>query len=1504
MTMVPGSAQNLVTPTLHRRAAPRFLPATCLAVWKAVRGLDGYVHEAASLCAHTGYELPKKALKSGITTVEMILTDKQVSLFFPDPIYRIQQLGKAKLYDRVRPIMAYIIAFIISLLYFQHNFVPVTTWWDYALAVLPVLWQLALVVFRTMTASLFFFYAICFYMWWGLMKTMIPILANLEGAGPVFVSGTVSVFEWVQAFVGLWISTTQSLICAQFYHGWLCPATPPSIIGRIVDWFVCVLCEGVSLLGNKVFWQSVCLFCLCGVCIEWISRRRTVWKVQLKIESQAFSIARGQKTRATQETISDKVAATPVISPVESYVKSTHPNMPVGLREKYIAICLMITSGWADHRVRVVDTTESEPDTEPVQGSERESLGIDGEKKRLLKTRNNTAPHNTWRDSIRVTVKSWFQLHDDVQKGLDRTLPGADEVKERYSGVVTGPELFDISEGFEGNADDEIAGVSRHLRKLKSTVTGDYLDKPTPEAEERLNKATAIICNIVAAIAKLHMYSLLTWALPKKWGPTRDVMYQRVAEIGWTVILYTLTGFCKLCELALPLTKLPRLVGSMGMLACAKDAALISCVELLFKKYLPHLVVKGKTLDGVCNRFAAFARRAKKFHRKVVSVDMTGMDSSWTEADRMRVRRVLRAVIQTLQGLLDAELQDDYVSCCSAKKKLLVWFLKYIIVQLEAQDAILFSGERGTSIGNRILMLIVWSAELLRVYGDVVGTEKIEKMFYCPEEAHEECTEEKASGQAMTHGYEPVPYVDKFPDDPDMDNNIGDGDDNTLSVDEGMYASAEEFVLSWEAYHKLVVICSSWSENTDMECLSTMVIFVMHVAFFVPKVARNAQRLVAHKISIPPGKHFAEGCYTYTPSKKQYAEIATDLWQRSYSLRHTMVTRHLNRAMFEYCYTKCGDLGTIYNDDMKRLGREDGDVRLKDCLEAVRMNASHDINAWVMVKATHFENVHTLTAPEIKALKREWYASDETWSVLDLTDDLCAHPDVLLDSYPVGVNVAIALNFKREFIDQLTKRQLVKEKGDLPDMGGGTRTGRHEESVPDGAKSIVYSGGVIVYKEASDDAPITIACGYEPTGKKREGMLMVPTGKLERSETYAQGAARELGEEGALCVNPNDLNFVRDSVCGLSHCRQFRVLYNKTWPAGVLTNDRLDEFKFRTVGEIIDEHAPKKIGMCIKDIIKDGKFVFLDTSNAKAPVSSGLHPPSEVKPAIAEMDGTGPSLPEDFSHPHVCPVCATEFTHSHKYNKEYTHRMRMGECVNPTCSMHKSAGKKAVDALTSREQQGIRQPAASSLVNVYGTAHLGSGVETRKAGDTGAGLATPCVNQNVGKSHAKGAESKGKGKGTKGPGKGTKGSGNGAKGPGNGAKGSGDGAKGSGKAAKGQPYWQVAGVQFPTVAGEPTPKVAGEPNPKVAGEPNPGSQGSQIHGCQGAQSQAQTAAKAMTLTPSNVSNTPIVSEVSRPGDTPPDSNGVNLEQRESAATKIPIVVTPLPPPQAPGGVEM
>jgi 8-oxo-dGTP pyrophosphatase MutT (NUDIX family) len=819
----------------------------------------------------------------------------------------------------------------------------------------------------------------------------------------------------------------------------------------------------------------------------------------------------------------------------------------------------------------------------------------------------------------------------------------------------------------------------------------------------------------------------------------------------------------------------------MGMLCCAKDASVLCSVENLFKKFMPHLVIKGMTQEKVNARFDSFAKRAKRLGLKILSIDMSAMDSSWTMKDRARVRKVLQSVIDVVQELLDAELQLDYVSQCFAKKRALRWILRYLTVQLSAEDSILFSGERLTSIGNRILMLIIWSAELLRRYGSGDGEKRIEQMFYCPPTRFADMPDEPPVGIA-----EPVPINDDdFPDDPRYDNNIGDGDDCTLAIAQDMYASEEDFVRAYERSHKLVEPCSAWDEGTDLECLSTMAIAAgsgeHHKRYYVPKVQRNAQRLIAHKIRVPPAKHIAEGNPTYTPTKTEYSEICTDLWLRSFALRHSMVVRHLNRAMFEYCFSKCRDCKTKYDQDLHRLGKTDGDYRLADCLEQVRENARQDVCAFAMVKATNFKTMSTLSVSQVKALKAEWFESDDSWSNLELTDDLCARPDVLLTNFPVGTGVAAALGFRQELVAQL-ERQLVKPQGAGPDMRDGTRPGSTEVSRADGSgeadgDKIVRAASVMVYQD------FAVLCGYEPRGKPREGMLTFPGGKLDKNESFEEAAIRELEEEAGVTTSKMSLEFVREFQCGHIQCKQYCVNANTTSPMTVLHADRLTDLKFRTAKEILMDHPLSKIAKCVREVIRletlsdastayfysqpGGSVSFRDhppfRSGLQTPASAGsgpagtapgpqtlpgssgdlvLRPSFEVKAGTAEVHAMGPPHPDEFKHTHFCQSCDTEYSHSHRHTPGVEHKQRKGDCPNPKCSYHKRVSNSGAGAHTSREPEEIRQPPASSPIIGCGTADSRKSEGKGRAGDTSASLSTSSVSQNAGKSHAGAAESK------------------------------------------------------------------------------------------------------------------------------------------------------------------
>lgn len=1374
MAMTPGStAPHHVTPSLCRRTAPMFTLTTSIAVRKAIRDFDAYIHQAASLLANKCYELPKKAIRTGITTIDLTLSTRELSIFYPQDSYRRRQRMKAYLYDYACPIFSMLIALMCGALWYIHNHEPPEdeSWFNFLLTIFidvtetQFSWFIIVYVVGVLSCSRSFCsqYLIISMVSWTIFTyyinpdpemrfyKMIPMITEI-------------ITKYRISFHNDYLRLQQS-VCRIKLMRKICPK-PPTPSEELLA-FINDMWKNIQpYLHQKEFWQSIFVTIVVYRVLQWFLQRRAVWSVRLRVESQALAAATTQTTRALQETTTDRVAATPIISHVENHVRTAHGNMPVEAREKYLAICRLVAAGWADNRVTIVDVTEgveNEPeDLDPLIVN-TESLGNVGAEKRILLTRVNTAPPNLLRKTVRIVKRTIAQLFNDIQYGQKRTLPGMDGIVEQYCGVITGPELMDISAGFTGGCEDEIAGVSRHLRQLKSLVDGEYIESTiSTAAEERLDQACDVIARILRLAAIDHANSILEWSLPKKWGKQRPIWYQRLVEVGRDVIDPILTGFVKTCELALPVNKLPRLVGSMGMLACAKDAATMCSVEVLYKKFFPHLTTKGLNQDSINARLAQFAARAQRLGLKLVSIDMSAMDSSWLPNDRLRVRKLFRAVVDTIKELLEAHLQDDYVVRCRSARKRMRWTLRYIEVHLEAIDAILFSGERGTAAGNRNLILLLNGAELIRVYGYEEGCRRIGNMFYCPPELWRTITDEKQDGPVELQDTQLV----GFPESPEYDINIGDGDDSAMAIPDSMYASEKEMVLAYQDYYKLVEPCSAWGEDKDIECLSVMAINVDGVTYYIPKVVRNLQRILAHKLKIPSASLNAEGIYTYLPSAQDYAAIATDLWQRSFSLKHTMVVRHICRAMFEYCYSKLKtNATTIYDEDLHRLGKEDGDRSLRECFDDVLINTSQQVSAYAMIKATHFRDFHTLPPTQVKELRREWYAADDNWSTLRLTDDLCSRVDTLLDCFPIPYNVAADLGFKQEILDRL-QRQLVKEKGVLPEMRVGTRPGGLEESKSDGTgKPLLNAVSIVIYKGDS------VLCGYEPIGKPRAGVLTFPAGKVEPGESPKQAIVRELKEEaGLFVIDIEDLVVCKSFSDGKYYCTQFCLPASRTTEIHSAPHpDQLQHLAYRTCSEVL-AHESHRLADCVREAIRAGSFIptYLGHNNAtcskcvvvestpppdtqasanSVPGSSApcVQPAFEVKACAAEAPVKGPSPSDKNEHSHQCPRCNTEFSHSHPYNNPY-HHVRKGGCPNEKCSYYKKVRLNTVGALTSSEQKEIRQPSVSSPLNGYGTPSSGKGGMRGKATNTCSQRLSPssAVKWNAGKSWTRVVESKGK----------------------------------------------------------------------------------------------------------------------------------------------------------------
>jgi len=794
MSKAVGSTSHIVEPRLIRRTTyDDNTTAPCVAVIKATRHFDDYLHQLRAWGAQRQYELPKRTLKSGITTLDVALTYREVRYLWPERFTLRLRMARASWYDILR--------------------VP---------TVPAVAWLVTQVLKRCQVST-------------GLLERIFALL--------VF--------------------------------------TPPASVAkalRTVFQFIATFTR-----GDTEFRRGF-TFGLVMVCLEWASRRKAEWRVRLKIESQAVSIACAQKTLAMQETVTEKAAATPIVTQVATQVRKTHEKVETSVRDRYVAVCVFVASAWAGNRVTIVDQTECVEDAETsvyAPDTSMESVGDIGVAKRILKARNCTAPTNQLRSSVRVTAKSPEQLHHELQKGEERDIPGHDDIRETFSAVVIGPELCNISAGLTGDRHDEANALTRHLKVLVSPITGEVINRDiSRDAADRMDRATDIICSILQALAREHAPDILHWSLPSKWGASRERYHSRLVGIGRTIKKPFLRGFVKLNEIGLPLNKLARLVGSMGMDICAKDAPGIACVENLFKRFMPHLVIKGLRQEDIEQRLKSFSERGSRFKQQIISIDMSAMDSSWTIDDRSRVRRCMVAVQDEILEFLEADFQPDLVTLCAEAKEDVRWQLKYHNVRMAPKDAILFSGERGTSIANRLLMLIIFSAELLRLFSD--GEQRIRNMFFCAPECFLYGQEERNSGEVEV----PPCKVkqEHFPDHPSFDCCTGDGDDCAMLLPLGAYRSKEEMMLAWEEYGKLVDPCSHWAERNDIELLSLMCIRTGkdNKAFFIPKLKKNFQRILAFSLHIPPGRLFAEGTQTYVPSPKDYMRVATELWLRSF----------------------------------------------------------------------------------------------------------------------------------------------------------------------------------------------------------------------------------------------------------------------------------------------------------------------------------------------------------------------------------------------------------------------------------------------------------------------------------------------------------------------------------------------------------------------------------------------------------------------------------------------
>lgn len=775
--------------------------------------------------------------------------------------------------------------------------------------------------------------------------------------------------------------------------------------------------------------------------------KKTCTYVVLKISALAFEQIFKEVSNAEQEkTTPDAVAASPAQTKLGNDVQDSAKKMPPVKRIQYMFICKFVLAAYAMDAVELHDVdadgdavVEELTGTAPLPPPDR--LAEDAEQRdnkpnmfRMLRQRTCDAPDNELRDSVRIRVRTREELQCLRERGQKVDIPGDDSINDVYSGIQFGPGIMTVTEGMAPNAQNEDRSMHRHVKKLKHPKTKAFIPDPTPEMEARLQHAAFLMGRHMQAKAVKVLSKIAHFKPPAKWSETmKDEMPERAAQsvqpnMRGRIRNRVLGGFNKLREFMLPLLKHARAIGNLGPVANMEDAMSICPLENLMKECYPHLITKKLTLEECDLRIAKFLKQLQKQKLLPISIDFSAMDSSWTLHDRRRLRMIAEAILEPIRDYLKEELRNyDFVLDAAEKEQTIRWQLRYLEVFMSAEDAILFSGERHTSLFNRWLVLMLEFAEDLRCLGDVEGATAIKATL-----------------------------------DGDRDVTVGDGDDNLQGIPQDRYEDQDEHIQRFADMRKILEPCNEYGELTDAEVLSRFHVLVGGEYFHISKLGRNMGRLLAFKVDIPANQEEDQVAL----NDKQLAMIATDIWQRTHSLKQTMVVRQFARAMMQYCLTKMRDSEqrTFYDEDMKRLGHECGDKSLRECYNDVcETLAGTEISSYAMVKVAHFKDFSTIRKPRVRQEQREWQQAERSWSEMVIDDSHITHPTKLLRDFPIPCSVCRALELSEECIamgtelpgdpdavlGEFANALLAADSGKLADESSPSSTGSRQDGSVD-----------------------------------------------------------------------------------------------------------------------------------------------------------------------------------------------------------------------------------------------------------------------------------------------------------------------------------------------------------------------------------------------------------------------------------------------------------------------
>lgn len=592
-------------------------------------------------------------------------------------------------------------------------------------------------------------------------------------------------------------------------------------IGAIAKSVLAVVVSSVAA-GWAVFnWRSYSFLLRCTL-------RAEDWEIILKHVSGA-----------AQEKVGDAVASHPVMT----RIALNHFGKDLELASAYISLAHIVAERYATSNAWVVSSPQM---TWKEASAFHDEQVKDGSELQALPQRESIALPRPLRPTVEIEEEPEEKVDDETQK---------------VSMAIVAPPIVEVTAGLSNSAHNTKLGLGRHLAFANLPIVG-------PEAEERLNQAAGMISTALISAVQPEDLNEPT-VLPKKWG---EAMREEMAERALFAERNVLKGHVKAGELMLPVEKLPRLIGNPGQETCAHNATRVGSCEKFLCRRFHKLLAKGLTPDEIDERMTSYLKQYDG--HLFYSLDFSAMDSTWTLGDRERVKAIVKRLSDALR--VDEENQLNFQSPTDRGR--IVWYFATLRVRLELEDAILFSGERATSLGNRITVLILRTAEIIRLCGADVARE-----FWVD----------------MAAGLQPsIPET------------IGDGDDETGTMLPGV--TAESMTADYKAYGKIIEVTTS---NRSIEVLSRYH-FVTNAGEVVhlPKLLKNLGRLVGttvqgRKVGEPVVLSGAEGAAVATaaaerakaadriPGFRQFCLSVAEYWAAYAVQRGVVTTKHEDTRM-------------------------------------------------------------------------------------------------------------------------------------------------------------------------------------------------------------------------------------------------------------------------------------------------------------------------------------------------------------------------------------------------------------------------------------------------------------------------------------------------------------------------------------------------------------------------------------------------------------------------------